>query len=326
MQRLAVYGWDEGALHDAASLVVAAIGDRCPSALVRARAATGSPCYQHALEMFRGGTYDAALLVSDHDPAQAAEAAANAGAAVLLLGSCADGLAMIESAEATMRARVPFAVLRPRLQQAGIAFLMSLAASDPGWRPRLLDICLTGPTGAVELARDAVALANRLMQLAPISVVGSALGDEDTPEQTALATELRYTDGLLASLRTRTAAADHVTVFADCPLGTLELRSDAGISTLTMSSHDGRTETSGLTDGDLLALEAQRARRVIAGESTDALLAPRDGSVLLALEQSLETGQVVMVEERSSRVNLVLVEGHGVMTSTPSGRLHLIGV
>lgn len=77
MHRLAVYGWDdEGprlleALQSAATFTVAAIGDRRASALVRARAAIGSPCYQHPLEMFRNATYDAALLATTNGAAQA---------------------------------------------------------------------------------------------------------------------------------------------------------------------------------------------------------------------------------------------------------------
>ncbi|MEI6136345.1 MAG: hypothetical protein WCQ48_02875 [Chloroflexota bacterium] len=330
MHRLAIYGWDDqaqlllNALQHAAPFTVTAVGDRSASALVRARAATGSPCYQHVLEMFRGASYDAALLMANEGAAQAAEGAANAGAAVLLAGDRADGLTMIEAAEATMRARVPFAVLRPRLQRAGIAFLASLAASDAGWRPRFLDVSMAGPGDAMELARDVTALANRLMLAAPISAVGSAVGDEDLPDSTAVTAELRYAEGLLVSLRARTSSTEQTTLFADCPLGELELRSHAGVATLTVSSRDGRSETSKLTDSDTLALEARRATRVLAGDGTDALLAPRDGSVLLALERSLETGQVVMVEERSTRANLVLVEGHGVMTSTPRGRLHVV--
>lgn len=232
---------------------------------------------------------------------------------------------MIEAAEAALRAHVPFAVLRPRLQQAGLAFLISLAGSDSGWRPRFLDLTIAAPSGAMELARDAIALANRLMQPAPTTAIGSTLGNDDIETIEAAAAELRYADGRLASLRVRTAATEQVTLFADCPLGELALQSEGGESTLTMSLRDGRRETSHLTDRDPFVLEAQRAARVLGGGAGDALLAPRDGSVLFALEQSLESGQATPVEERSSRANLVLVTGRGVPTSTRRGRLHLVG-
>ena len=331
MDRLAISGWTDqaarllAALQDIASVSVAAIGDRDPAALVRARAATGSPCYQHSLEMLRSARYDTALIALDLGAAQAAETAASAGAAVLLSGACADGTTLVEAAEATMRAHVPLAVLRPRLQEAGIAFLLDLAAGDAGWRPRYIEIGLAGPTGAPELARDAVAIAGRMLHATPESAVGFVAGDEEL-DYTVLTADLRYADGSLASLRARTAGIDQTTIFAECALGDLDLRSEDGTAMLTITARDGRRETSRMTDGDTFALEARRALRALAGEGSDALLAPRDGSVLCALEQSIETGQVVAVEERSSRANLVLVEGRGVVTSTPSGRLHLVGV
>ena len=331
MHTLAVYGWDEresrllNALQHAAPFRLAAVGDGRVAALVRARAATGSPCYQHALEMFRHTTYEAALLTTSHGAAQAAQSAAASGAAVFLVGDQADSATMIEAAEATLRARVPFAVLRPRLQQAGIAYLLNLAASDAGWRPRYLEISLAAPADALEITRNAVAMVDRMMQATPDSVVGTSIGD-DQAERTIATAELRYQQGRIAALRMRGAAQERITLLADCPLGELELTTDGARSTITMSPRDGRRETSRLMDRDPFVLEAQRATRVMAGEATDALHAPRDGSVLLALERSMDTGQVALVEERSSRANLVLVESHGEPTSMRRGRLHLVSV
>lgn len=332
MNRLAVYGWDEDeprlldALQRDALFTLAAVGDRHASALVRARAATGRPCYQHALEMFRTARYDAALLATSEGAMQAAQAASTAGAAVLLLGKCADGATIVEASEAALRARVPFALMRPRLQQAGLAFLLNLAASDAGWRPRFLDLSLAAPTGATELSRDAIALANRLMQTTPGSVIGAALGDDELEGCDTVTAELRFTEVRLATLRARTSRVERVTIFAECPLGELELHAEGGTATLTMSLRDGRSETSRLTDGDLFAAEAQRATRVIAGDASDALFAPRDGSTLLALERSILTGLVALVEEPSSRSHLVLMEGHAVAPSRPLGHLRLVGV
>ncbi|MGE3856006.1 MAG: hypothetical protein AB7G21_03475 [Dehalococcoidia bacterium] len=330
MHTLAVYGWDEheprllNALQHAAPFRLAAVGDGRTAALVRARAATGSPCYQHATEMFRREHFDAALLASAAGAAQVAQAAAGSGAAVLLAGDQADGGTILEAGEAALRARVPFAVLRPRLQHAGIAFLLNLVASEPGWRPCYLEATLAGPADALELIRNAVAVADRLMQTTPDAVSGTAIGGDEVAA-TAATGELRY-DGRLATLRARGAEEDRVTLLAECPLGQLELTTLGAHSTVTMTLRDGRRETSRLTDRDPFVLEAQRAARALTGEGGDALLAPRDGSVLLALEQAMDTGQVVLVEERSSRANLVLVESHGAPTSTPRGRLHLVGV
>lgn len=331
MHRLAVYGWNEhearllNALQHAAPFTLAAVGDVRPSALIRARAATGGPCYQHPIEMFRHSRYDAALLATTAGAAQAAQAAAAAGAAVLLAGDQADGVTVAEAAEAALRARVPFAVLRPRLQQAGLAFLMELAAADAGWRPRYLDVSVSSPSDAIEAARDLVALTDRLVQLTPAAVAGTAVAGADE-DRTFATAELRYADGRLVSLRTRSAKAERISLFAECALGELELTTDGAQSTITMTGRDGQRETSRLTDRDPFVLEAQRATRVLAGEASDALHAPRDGSVLLALEQAMDTGQVTRVEERSSRANLVLMSGRGSATSTRSGHLHLVGV
>ncbi len=244
---------------------------------------------------------------------------------MFLVGDQADGATIVEAVEAALRERVPFATLRPRLQQSGLAFLLNLVEADAGWRPRYLEASIAGFADAVELMRDAIALTNRLMQHTPSAVTGTAIGD-DAPERTLATAELRYADERLATLRTRGAATERITLLADCPLGELELTAEGAKSTITMSLRDGRRETSRLTDRDPFVLEAQRTMRVLAGESADALHAPRDGSVLLALEQAMDTGQVVTVEERSSRANLVLVESHGSPTSTRRGRLHLVGV
>lgn len=331
MHRLAVYGWDEhearllNALQHAAPFTLAAVGDARAAALVRARAATGGPCYQHPIEMFRHGRYDAALLAESAGAAQAAQAAAGGGAAILVAGDRADGATVAEAAEAALRARVPFAVLRPRLQQAGLAFLLDLAASDAGWRPRTLDISVASSSDAIEAARDLVALAGRLVRLTPAAVAGTAVAGADE-DRTFATAELRYADGRLASLRARSARTERISLFAECALGDLELTTDGAESTVTMTGHDGKRETAHLTDRDPFVLEAQRATRVLAGEASDALHAPRDGSVLLALEQAMDTGQVTRVEERSSRANLVLMSGQGGPTSTRSGHLHLVGV
>ena len=173
--------------------------------------------------------------------------------------------------------------------------------------------------------RDTVTFANRLMQHAPAGVTGTALESEDA-QRTVATAELRYQDQRLATLRTRGAALDSVALHADCPAGELELLTDGPKSTITMALRDGRRETSRLTDHDPFVLEAQRAARAVSGESSDALHAPRDGAVLLALEQAMDTGQVTMVEERSTRANLVLVESHGAPTSTRRGHLHLVGM
>ena len=238
----------------------------------------------------------------------------------------ADGSTTVEAAETALREHVPFVLLRPRLQHAGLAFLADLAASDAGWRPRYLDVTFVAPDDATALMSDTVALTNRLMGAAPRSAVASAhdreFDDTRATESRAIVAELHYLDGRLASLRARTGTTEQTALFADCSLGELELRDEGTTSTLTMTFRDGRRETSRLTGRDVFALEAERA---VAGGGDDALLAPMDGIVLTALEQSIETVQVATVEERARRANLVLVEGRGGSTSVPRGQLHLVG-
>ena len=97
MKRLAVCGWDEqsAALLRAISLRtdlrVVAIGDDRPAALVRARAATGLPCYQHVREMLRAVDYDAVLIGDTADRETLLEIASERGASILLRGAVADG-------------------------------------------------------------------------------------------------------------------------------------------------------------------------------------------------------------------------------------------
>ena len=328
--RVAIYGWDETArpqleaLERVAGLRAIAVGDRRPAALVRARTATGLPCYQHVLEMLRGAEYDAALINSAEGGAQAAQAAAPRAAALLLIGPQADASTLMEAAEAALRYRVPLTVLRPRLQQAGLAFTLRLAGADPGWRPQYLDIAMAGPAGALSLLRDAVAIAARLTTETPTQVVSSYFGD-DEEDATAFVVQLRYADGRLTSLRTREAPETHLSLFADTNLGTLELRHAQAESTLAMAIRNGRRETSTLPDGDTLALEAERARTATGAIATDALFAPRESAILQAIELSSANGYVVSVQERSSRANLQLVES-GTQAPTPrAGRVRLIG-
>ena len=279
--------------------------------------------------MFQLAEYDTALIATGDTAAQAAHAAAATGASLMILGSEADGHTLVDTVEVALRAHVPFVVLRPRLQQAALAFLVELAAADTGWRPHFLDLAITGTDEAMRVARDAVAIAQRLMHGTAASVGAGAIGE---PSMRSVVTgEIRYADARIASLRARTGTEEQVRLVADCPFGELELRSDAGESTLTMRFRDGRRDQSHLLDRDLFAQEALRAARVIQqssadGHADDALFAPRDGSALIALEQSIETGQIVAVEERSTRANLVLMEGHGLPTETRRGHLHLVGV
>lgn len=334
MDRIAVFGWDEATrpqlevLERVAGLRPIAVGDRRPAALVRARRATGLPCYQHVLEMLRAADYDAALINAATGGAQAVQAAAARGAALLVVGAHADAATLMEAAEAALRYRVPLTILRPRLRQAGLAFTLGLAAADARWRPRYLDLAIAGgvspgATGAAALLRDAVAIACALFGASPAQVVGSPLGD-DVEEPSAIGVHLRYAGGGLASLHLRESTEDRLTLIIESDAGTLELAHAGAAATLTMTTPDGRRETSALVDGDTFALEAERARDAAGEPAMDVLRATHEGATLQAIELAVASGYVVPVQERSSRANLRLVEAGTAAPTAPRGRVHAV--
>ena len=143
-------------------------------------------------------------------------------------------------------------------------------------------------------------------------VVGSPLGD-DVDEPTALGAHLRYADGGLASLQLREASEDRLTLIMQCAAGTM-----------TMTTRDGRRETSALMDGDTLVLEAERARDAAGEVAADALPVIRDGATLQAIELSVASGYVVAVQERSSRANLRVIESGTAAPTAPRGRVHVV--
>ena len=105
----------------------------------------------------------------------------------------------------------------------------------------------------------------------------------------------------------------------------IELASVGTEATLTMTRRDGSRETTRMADGDTLALEGARVRAALRGEPGEALLVPRDGAVLRALEEALEGGDVIAVANRAPRANLHLVRGGGSTASPPRGDLRLVG-
>ena len=64
MEQLAVYGWSDATpalletLREVAGFEAVAVGDERPAALVRARAATGLPGFQHVREMARKAAFE----------------------------------------------------------------------------------------------------------------------------------------------------------------------------------------------------------------------------------------------------------------------------
>ncbi len=337
MDRLIVCGWDDDAepllealrLH--ANLQPVAVGDERAANLVRARAATRLSCYQYLLPMVDRLDFDAALIGGSDVAASLATSAAERGADLLLLGDRMDAEALETAALSATRHGVAFAVLRPALCSAGYTFLTELIAAEPRWTPAVLDIEVRDQRPALGLLRDALAAATRLLGATPLSVVASAAG-LDSDEPLALSAELRYADGSLVTLAGRTGVGPAMRLAAQSPTGTLELRSEAGQSRLSVTRWRGRTEDSVLRDPIGIEAEAARVSRVRAGEGADAQLAPLEAAILRAIEDAVFSGSVERVEPPGTRATFRLLTG-GIAASAQSslssgrlgtGALHLV--
>ncbi|MEX2229441.1 MAG: hypothetical protein WEB13_07355, partial [Dehalococcoidia bacterium] len=211
MNRLALCGWTEEAprllraLQLRARLEAVAVGDRQAVQLVRARGATGLPCYQHVLEMLRTVDLDAVVITEAAAVEELANIAAARGVDLLLCGDAMTGSALEAAAEAARRHRVALAVIRPRLRSAGLAFLADLVAADASWQPRFASVDVAGPAAAAVHLRTGVALIARLLPALPATAIGSVL-DGAVDDAYAIAAQLRG-EGMLAAISAHTEAA-----------------------------------------------------------------------------------------------------------------------
>ena len=319
---LATLGWDrrvERALplleaHAGCRLV--GVGDRSGVALVRARAATGAPCFQHTAEMVRRLDYDALLIADPEAGAELANTAAARGAHLFAFGDALPSAALEAVATAAVRHGGALALLRPLLQSSGVAHVRALAAGDPSARPTLLTLELQDRRRPESLLRDAVALAVRLLAAAPERVTAAATGAD------GIAAQLRDADGALATVLA-TTGPPAVRLLAYGASEAIELEDRDGAIELTVRTPDGAMTAQRLHDADPLALEATRVTTVLAGDAQDLRLAHREAAVLDALESALVTGQTHHVAEPGVRATLQLLEG-GTRTSARTGRLRVV--
>lgn len=330
MDRLALCGWtDEAprllhALKLRARLEPIAVGDRQAVQLVRARAATGLACYQHVLEMLRSVDLDAVAITSADAAEELAETAAARGADLVLWGDAMSAAALDAAVEAARRHRVALAVLRPRLQSAGLAFLIGLATADASWRPRFMSIDVAGPGPVSAQLRTAVALSARLLEDLPAAVIGSVV-DGSVDDGFALAAQLRGRDGTVGTLTARTERAPSVRLVFQAPAGTAELTTAAeGRSTLTLTAHGGTAEQSELNDTDLLGREVDRVAAIRRGDAQELLTADRETRILRAAEAALATGAITIIDE-STRPELRLLDGGARECAPRRGHLRLLG-
>lgn len=316
MNRLALCGWTEDAprllralqLRARLEPVAVAVGDRHAVQLVRARGATGLPCYQHVLEMLRTVALDAVVITEAATAEELVDTAAAHGADLLLHGDAMNGAALEAAVDAARRHRVALAVLRPRLRSAGLTFLTDLVTADASWQPRFVTIDVAGPDSAMTHLRTAVALIARLVPTLPVAALGTVL-DGNVDHGYALAAQLRSTDGAFSAITAHSEAAPSLRLGFQSPAGSAELLCSAGgTSTLTLTAPSGAAEGSTLRDADLLAEEAARVVAVRDGETHELLTVEREARILRALEGALATGHVTLVDGHR-RPDLQVLDG-----------------
>ena len=205
-----------------------------PPELVRARSATGLPCFQHVLEMLRVADYEAVLIDCDLHAGEIAERAAERGADLIVSGERLDAASLASVARAATRHSVALVVLRPALHDRGYTFVSELIAADPGWQPSFVNLELSGDRPAEALLRDAVAAMTRLLPQTPFELSAAIAGPADAPE--AMAAQIRLPGGALASLTARVAPVTKLSLVATSPAGSTELSSEGGAALVTLTA------------------------------------------------------------------------------------------
>lgn len=326
---LAVCGWENDtldlvtALRRHARLVPVAVGDPRPAQLVRARADTALPCYQHLSEMMRTAAYEAVLLHSTDVATRIAGSAAERGADLLLIGDQMSGAALGEATHAAVRHGVALAVIRPWLRRSGIAAFTRLARSEPAWSPHFADIELRDDREASALLRDGVALTMRMLPEVPSQVAASVLG-ADVEHPLAIVVHLRYADGRLITLSARTGDGPAVRGTIEAAGGHAELRSSGADAEVIVVAPGGSPQRSTLHDGDLLSAEAERVASARRGHALDAMFATREAATLVAIEEAITTGAVQAPVDPTVRASLRVLRGGGLGSAERRGELHLI--
>jgi len=329
MKRLVVCGWDEqtAALLRAVSLRsdlrAVAIGDDRPAALVRARTATGLPCYQHLREMLRSVEFDVLLVGDTADGEALIELATEQGASIILRGDAADARTLGAAIDAVPLGAGGLNVTRPDLNRAGIDLLASLTSGDPDWAPDLLHIELSNPNGVESALNTAVALLARLQPETATQTAAAALRGH-TDMVLSASVQIRHEDSAVTMLTVQGHQADRWRIAVQSPAGRAELLSENGESTLTLEPIDGGADRSELVDDDLIDLEAVRIANP-ASRRHDERFAPIEAAILTSIEASLNTGFVTPVRDPGARGNLRVLEGGQATTSRRQGHLRILG-
>jgi hypothetical protein len=290
---------------------------------VRARAATGLPCYQHVREMLRAVEYDTLLIGDAADRDALLEIAAERGASVILRGDAADARSLRAATNAVASGAPALNILRPELNHAGIDLLTSLTTGDADWTPHLVQIEVNDADGIAPALNSAVALAARLQPEAATQVVVATLrGPTDTVMGANI--QIRHAERALTIVTVQHRLDEWWRISVQAAAGTAELANRNGASTLTIEPANGIAEQSNLVDDDLLEVEAIRLSDP-ASQRIDERLAPYEAALLTAIDGSINTGFVTPVRELNVRGNLRVLEGGELTTSRREGHLRLLG-
>ena len=329
MKRVAVCGWDQQtaallrAIAQRTDLRPVAIGDDRPAALVRARTATGLPCYQHLREMLRAVDYDAVLIGEAADPEALLQLAAEHRASILLRGDVANARTLRAAADAVSAGAAGLNILRPELNHAGFDLLTGLTTGDAGWEPYLVQIDLSAALGMDVGLNAAAGLIARLQPEPASQVIASAVRDR-TDLPTTASIQVRHGEHALTVLTLHGHPDDSCRIVIEAPTARAEFTNRTGTSALVLEPAGAVPERSELVDDDLLDLEALRLADP-ASRRLDERLAPHEAALLTAIDGSLHTGFVAPVRDPGARGNLRVLEGGQLTTSPRAGHLRVVG-
>lgn len=332
MDRLAVFGWDDGLprlltrLERHASLHATAVGAEGATELLQARNATGLACYRHLLPMARSQRYDAALIGGAVLAGEIANAAAERGADLLVRADRLDAQSLSAVASAAVRHGVALSIIRTALPAPGLGMLAGLTARDGRWDPRLLQLDWRAKSPACSLLAAALAAVTTVCPSQPSQVLVS--GAPADGEHELLAAHVRFTDGALATLHLRsdggTEPAMHCSVSSLA--GSFEFAAGAETTAITIVPTGGGRRVERLPHGDAEAIAARHVAEVRGGGGSDALPAQRQAALLLAAEQALASGRVQFVSPPQARTALRLLKGGGDRSTPRTARLQLVTV
>jgi hypothetical protein len=329
MKRLAVCGWDErtAALLRAISLRsdlrAVAIGDDRPASLVRAKSATGLPCYQHLREMLRAVEYDAVLISDTADREALVQLAAERHASVLIRGDVANASTLRAATEAVSTGAEALSIVRPEFHHAGIELLRNLTNSDLEWAPQVLHIELSDPNGVAAALSAVSALVVRLQPVEATQVAVATLrAHSDMPVSATL--QIRHGERALSVITVHDRLDERWRIAIEAAWGTAEFTNREAVTSLTIEPAGAKAEQSELVDDDLLDLEAVRLADP-ASRRIDERCAPHEAALLTAIEASMSTGFVTPVRDPGARGNLRVLQGGQATTSRRAGHLRVLG-